>query len=111
MDGPVAFFSPVLSSSERNHTAIEKEAHAVVKSVRKWRHYLVDSRFTTITDQRSVLYMFTHTHPSKVKMIKYKDGVSTFPATLSTSSIDKRRIMLCQAFAVHHLKIRHIFKY
>lgn len=37
---PVAFFSRTLSTSERKHCCIEKEAQATVEALRKWRHYL-----------------------------------------------------------------------
>lgn len=64
---PVAFFSRTLSGAERNHHAVEKEAYAIVESVRKWRHYLLARRFTLLTDQRSVKYMFDLTHSNKIK--------------------------------------------
>ena len=38
---PVAFFSRTLSASERHHSAIEKEAYAIVKTIRIWRHNLL----------------------------------------------------------------------
>ena len=33
---PVAFFSRTLSGSEQRHSAVEKEAYAIVEAVRKW---------------------------------------------------------------------------
>ncbi|XP_026322465.1 uncharacterized protein LOC113232055 [Hyposmocoma kahamanoa] len=50
---PVAFFSRTLSDSERKHAAVEKEACAIVESIRKWRHYLIHRHFLLITDQKS----------------------------------------------------------
>lgn len=55
---PVAFFSRTLSHSELRHSSVEKEAHAIVEAVRKWRHYLLGNHFQLITDQRSVAFMF-----------------------------------------------------
>ena len=52
--GPVAFFSPTLDKSEMNHHPVEKEAFAIVESIRYWRHYLAGRHFSLITDQRSV---------------------------------------------------------
>ena len=63
----MAFFSRTLNQSELNHSAIEKEAYAIVESIRKWRHYLQGRRFKLITDQRSVSFMFDTKHPAKVK--------------------------------------------
>lgn len=64
---PVAFFSRTLNDSERRHSSIEKEASAVVESLRKWRHYLIGRHFILITDQRSVSFMFKQSHNSKIK--------------------------------------------
>ena len=47
---PVAFFARTLSSSERNHSAIEKEAYAIVEAIKKWRHFLINSDFNLVTD-------------------------------------------------------------
>lgn len=64
---PVAFFSRALNDSERKHPAIEKEACAIVESLRKWRHYITGRHFILITDQQSVSFMFDQTHSSKIK--------------------------------------------
>ena len=64
---PVAFFSRTLTSSERHHSSIEKEAYAIVEAVRYWRHFLLGRHFRLITDQRSVSFMFDTKHSGKVK--------------------------------------------
>jgi len=43
---PVAFHSRTLSPSEQRHSAVEKEAYAVVEALRKWRHLLIGKHFT-----------------------------------------------------------------
>lgn len=64
---PVAFFSKTLSHSEQNHSAVEKEALAIVEALKKWRHFLIGRHFKLITDQRSVSFMFDTKHSSKIK--------------------------------------------
>lgn len=64
---PIAFFSRTLNTSERNHSSIEKEAYAIVESLRNWRHYLIGRHFEVFTDQRSVAFMFDQHHSSKIK--------------------------------------------
>ncbi|KAJ0178188.1 hypothetical protein K1T71_006011 [Dendrolimus kikuchii] len=64
---PIAFFSRSLNHSEQNHSAIEKEAYAIVESLKKWRHFLIGRYFKLITDQRSVSFMFDNKKTSKVK--------------------------------------------
>lgn len=64
---PVAFFSRMLSKSERKHSSVEKEAYAIVEALRKWRHYLVGRNFTLVTDQKSVSFMFNNSAFGKTK--------------------------------------------
>lgn len=64
---PVAFFSRTLSHSECKQSSIEKEACAIVESLKKWRHYLIGKHFLLITDQQSVAFMFNQNHNSKIK--------------------------------------------
>ena len=64
---PVAFFSRTLSSSEKLYSSVEKEAHAIIEALRRWRHYLLGTSFKLITDQRSVAFMYDLKHRSKIK--------------------------------------------
>lgn len=64
---PVAFYSRTLSDSERRHSSVEKEAYAIVESLRKWRHYLIGRSFRLITDQKSVSFMFDNKQAGKIK--------------------------------------------
>ena len=43
---PVAFFSKSLDKHQKCHPAVEKEALAIIESVRKWKHYLTGHHFT-----------------------------------------------------------------
>ena len=67
-DRPVAFFSRTLNDAERKHHIVEKEAYAIVESIRKWRHFLT-SHFVLLTDQRSVAFMFDNKAAGKIKKI------------------------------------------
>ena len=83
-DRPVAFFTRTLSNSELKHSAIEKEACAIVEALKKWRHYLLGRHFKLITDQRSLSYMFDHQHTSKIK----NDKIQRWRLELSGYSYD-----------------------
>ena len=54
---PVAFPSRTLSPTEQRHSAVEKEAHAIVEALRKWKHWLTGKHFTLITDQKGVSWI------------------------------------------------------
>ncbi|GFR97396.1 retrovirus-related Pol polyprotein from transposon 17.6 [Elysia marginata] len=42
---PVAFFSRSLTSSEKHHSSVEKEAYAIVEAIRKWCHFRINTHF------------------------------------------------------------------
>ena len=64
---PVAYFSCMLHGPEINHASVEKEAQAIIKVIRYWRHYLTERRFTITTEQRSVAYMLDSKQKGKNK--------------------------------------------
>ena len=81
---PVAFISRTLSKTEQKHSAVEKEAAAIVEAVRKWKHYLTGKHSTLITDQHSVSYMLDSKHRSKIK----NDKIMRWRIELSTYNFD-----------------------
>ena len=64
---PVAFMSKMLSGSEIHHPSVEKEAAAVIESVRKWSHLLSGRPFKIVTDQNVVAFMFDNRKRPKIK--------------------------------------------
>lgn len=81
---PVAFFSRTLNDCEKKHSAIEKEAYAIVEALRKWKHYLLGRHFQIITDQKSVSFMFDNKQPGKIK----NDKIMRWRIELSNYSFD-----------------------
>lgn len=81
---PVAFFSRTLNASERNHSSVEKEAYAIVESIRQWRHYLLGVHFQLLTDQRSVAFIYDRNHHGKIK----NDKIQRWKLELSCFSYD-----------------------
>ena len=76
---PVAFFSRTLSPSERNHSSVEKEAYAIVKAIRKWKHYLLYNNFQLIADQGAVSFIYNKKRGMvRLKMAKSKGGELNF---------------------------------
>ena len=81
---PVAFFSRTLSPSEKNHSAVEKEAYAIVEAIRKWRHYLLGTTFRLLTDQKSVAFIYDKKQKGKVK----NDKIQRWKIELSCYNYD-----------------------
>ncbi|GFV31461.1 putative retrovirus-related pol polyprotein from transposon opus [Trichonephila clavipes] len=59
---PVAFFSRTLHASELKYSSPEKEAYAIVESLRHWRHFLMGKHFEVFTDQQTVAFVFNQRH-------------------------------------------------
>ena len=81
---PVAFFSRTLHQAEHKHSAIEKEACAIIESVRHWRHYLSCHHFKLVTDQEAVSFVFKKQHKGKIK----NDKINRWLIELSCDSYD-----------------------
>jgi hypothetical protein len=64
---PIAFYSRTLSDCERTHLAAEKEAYAIVGSLRKWRYYLSGRSFCLIRDQKCISFMFDNKQAGNIK--------------------------------------------
>ena len=45
----VAFHAWTLSNAEQKHSAVEKEAYAVIEALRKWKHLLRGKHFDLVT--------------------------------------------------------------
>ena len=67
---PVAFFSRTLQGTELHYPAVEKEATAIIESIRKWDHLLNRQTFTIVTDQQSVAFMLDSRRRTKIKNSK-----------------------------------------
>ena len=70
---PVAFFTRTLNKSELSHSAVEKEAYAIVESIKQWKHFLLGRHFKLITDQKSVSFhsCFMISIETRSRMKKY----------------------------------------
>lgn len=84
---PVAFFSRVLSQTEKHYPVMEKEAAAIVESCKRWRHLLhMVPQFMILTDQKAVSFLFDTQHKSKIKnekIIRWRNELSDLRFNIS----------------------------
>ena len=114
---PIAFHSRTFFPAEQRHSSVEKEAHAVVEALRKWRHLLIGRHFTLVTDQKSVSFMFDRHHASKIKnekIMRWKMDLSLFHFTIlhrpgkKMIGPDSLSRTFCGTIGTSHLKELHV---
>ena len=66
----VVFHSRTLTPTDLRYLIVEKEAAAIIDAVRKCSHNLRGQKFSLITDQRAVAYMFNPQRIGKIKNMK-----------------------------------------
>lgn len=111
---PIGYFSRKLNKSEQNYFATELELLAIVDSVKYWYYYLINKKFTVITDHESLKYLktFKEHNPRLVKWnvilspfnfdVVYRKGKLNLEADyLSRNFIDS-------SFSVNEIKINLI---
>ena len=111
----MAFFSRSLSETERRHSAVEKEAYAIVESIQAWKHYLQGWYFKLITDQHSVAFMYNSSSSKikndkimrwRVELSSYKYDVVYRPGKENKGADPFSRIQ-CSAISSNTLKELH----
>jgi len=55
---------------KKYYPAVEKEATAVIKAIRRWSHFLKGRHFLIITDQRAISFIFDQRNRGKIKNSK-----------------------------------------
>ncbi|KAA0050296.1 reverse transcriptase [Cucumis melo var. makuwa] len=76
-DHPIAFESRKLNDTERRYTVQEKEMTAIVHCLRTWRHYLLGSKFTVVTDNVATSYFQTQKKLTP-KQAQWQDFLAEF---------------------------------
>jgi hypothetical protein len=51
---PVAYFNEKLNETKRKYSTYDKEFYAIIKSLNKWRHYLVPKEFVLYSDNQAL---------------------------------------------------------
>lgn len=68
---PVAYASRSLNKAELNYPTIEKELLAIVWSIKYFRVYLFNRKFTIQTDHKPLVYLYNMTNPSS-RLTKFR---------------------------------------
>ena len=74
----VAYHSSKLDDTQQRWNIVEKEAFAIITTVRKHRHYLIGKRFTIRTDSRILTYIQAKKTPKNRKLLGWSLELSEF---------------------------------
>jgi len=119
----IAYFSEAFKGFALTLSTYEKEMLAIVKSIKKWRPYLLGKPFTVRTDQQSLKYLLEQriTTPAQTRwlpkimgyeyIIEYKKGVDN-QVTDSLSRVTENKVSnICWSSALlHRLRTRWLPK-
>lgn len=51
---PIAYFSEKLNEAKKKYSSYDKEFYAIVKPLKKWRHYLLPKEFILYSDNHAL---------------------------------------------------------
>jgi len=63
-DLPISYASRMLTNSEKNYSTTEKELLAIVWSCKQYRPYLYGRKFTIVTDDKPLTWVFNMKDPN-----------------------------------------------
>jgi len=66
VERPVAFFSRIMSQTQRNYCPIRRELLAAIAALQHFRHYLLGNRVTLRTDHHSLKWLNTFRRPEGI---------------------------------------------
>ena len=66
VERPIAFFSRVMNSTQRNYCTTRRELLAVICALRHFRHYLLGTKVVSRTDLHSLKWLQTFKRPEGI---------------------------------------------
>ena len=78
MEHLIACTSKALNSAERKYSTTEQECLAVIRALKEWRHYLLGSKFTIITDHQALQYLVHNRHVATGRLARWVLILSEF---------------------------------
>jgi len=81
VERPIAFFSRVMNSTQRNYCTTRRELLAVICALRHFRHYLLGTKVVSRTDLHSLKWLQTFKRPEGI-LARWVETLAEFDFTI-----------------------------
>ena len=88
----IQYLSHQLNDTQQRWPIIEKEAYAIVYSIKKFRPYLLGSKFTVMTDHKPLKYLFSSPFTASAKIQRWAILLSEYGCDINFISGAKNRV-------------------
>jgi hypothetical protein len=111
-DLPISYGSRTLVSAEKNYSVTERELLAIVWGCKQFRQYLYGRKFTIVTDQKPLTWVFNVKDPSsrllrwRIKLEEYNYDVVYKPGVKNTNADVLSRINMPEVNTVTEVSSR-----
>jgi hypothetical protein len=114
-DNHVAYFSENLNDAEENYSTYDKEFYAIIKALKKWRHYLMSKEFIFYIDNHALQFITRQDKLNQrhAKWVEFMQNF-TFITNHINGSANKvtdsliRRCLIFKDFQVETLGFEHL---
>ena len=81
VERPIAFFSRVMNSTQRNYCTTRRELLAVISALQHFRHYLLHNKVILRTDHHSLKWLQTFKRPEGI-LARWVETLAKFDFTI-----------------------------
>jgi hypothetical protein len=119
-DKPICFHSETFNGSMINYPTCDKELYALVKSVKKWKHYLLGKETIIHTDHQPLQYLQSQTKLQQERhfrwmgflqkfhlVIRYKKGIYNKVVDIISRNIVSTSVILKHNSTMHESYVEH----
>ena len=80
---PIEIWSRRLSDEERGYSVRDQECLGLVEALKQWRHYIVDSDVTILSDHSSLQWLLSTPHPDNSHVAKWALTAQNYRLTIN----------------------------